>query len=147
MAVSGAGSLVFGRLFDRFGITVLIPLTIVSAISGALVFLGGFWVALLGVAAWGLGMGVHESIVPAAVAHMVPQERRGSAYGIFTAGYGVCWFAGSVIIGVLYEVSLPALIAFSIVAQMAAIPAFVKVTNLLGLVTGRPSAKSLPPEK
>ena len=31
MAISGVGSLVFGRLFDRFGISVLIPLTVLSA--------------------------------------------------------------------------------------------------------------------
>jgi MFS family permease len=55
MAVSGAGSLVFGKLFDRFGITVLVPLTLVSACFAPLVFLGGFWMALIGAALWGLG--------------------------------------------------------------------------------------------
>ena len=29
MATSGAGSLLFGKLFDRFGVTVLIPLTLI----------------------------------------------------------------------------------------------------------------------
>jgi MFS family permease len=124
MAVSGVGSLVFGRLFDRAGFWILIPLTLIAAISTPLVFLGGFWLALVGSAVWGLGMGVHESIIPAAVATMVPQHRRPSAYGIFTAGYGVFWFIGSVIIGKLYDVSLTGLILFSIVAQFAAIPIF-----------------------
>jgi hypothetical protein len=59
-------------------------------------------------------MGVHESIVPAAVAQMVPSQRRASAYGLFTAGYGVSWFLGSALMGVLYDQSLPALIAFSV---------------------------------
>ena len=54
MAVSGVGSLVFGRLFDRFGIAVLIPLTVLSALFAPLVFLGGFWLALIGAALWGL---------------------------------------------------------------------------------------------
>jgi MFS family permease len=124
MAVSGAGSLVFGRLFDRVGIGVLIPLTIVSAASAPLMFLGNFWLALLGIVLWGLGMGVHESIIPAAVAPMVPSARRASAYGIFTAGYGISWFIGSAAMGVLYDVSLPALIAFSIVAELLALPLF-----------------------
>ena len=64
-----------------------------------LVFLGGFWLALVGAALWGLGMGVHEAIIPAAVATMVPHQRRASAYGLFTAGYGIFWFIGSVILG------------------------------------------------
>jgi MFS family permease len=129
MAVSGAGSLVFGRLFDRFGVSVLVPLTVVSALATPLVFLGNFWVALLGVALWGLGMGVHESIIPAAVAVMVPARRRGSAYGIFTAGYGISWFIGSVAIGILYDVFLPALIVFSVVAEIAAVPVFLQVIS------------------
>jgi MFS family permease len=76
MAVSGTGSLVLGRLFDRWGFRVLIVLTIVGAGFAPLVFLGGFWTALVGAAIWGLGMGVHESIIPAAVSPMAPVERR-----------------------------------------------------------------------
>ncbi len=127
MGVSGAGSLLFGRLFDRFGITVLIPLTILSALFAPFVFLGNFWVALVGVALWGLGIGVHESIIPAAIVPMVPAQRRASAYGLFTAGYGIFWFLGSAMIGVLYSVSLPILIAFSLVIELAAIPLFLLV--------------------
>ena len=129
MAVSGTGSLVFGRLFDRRGLGVLIPLTIVSALFAPLVFLGGFWAALAGAAVWGVGMGVHESIVPAAVAPMVPPERRASAYGLFTAGYGLCWFLGSAAIGILYDRSIPATIALCVVLELAAIPFFVVVRN------------------
>lgn len=127
MGVSGVGSLLFGRLFDRVGLWILVPLTAISAASAPLVFFGGFWFALIGSALWGLGMGVHESIIPAAVATMVPQERRPSAYGIFTATYGIFWFVGSVIIGRLYDVSIAALIGFSVVAQLIAVPIFLRV--------------------
>jgi MFS family permease len=127
MAVSGAGSLVFGRMFDRLGIRVLIPLTLVSAVFAPLVFLGGFWPLLVGSALWGLGMGVHESIVPAAVATMVPRGRRPSAYGLFTAGYGVAWFIGSAIMGILYDVSVTAVVIFCVALQLAAVPIFVRV--------------------
>jgi len=125
MAVSGGGSLLFGRLFDRFGYAVLVVLTLISVLFAPLVFLGGFWAALLGAGIWGLGMGVHESIIPAAVAPMVPPQRRASAYGLFTAGYGVFWFLGSVAIGVLYDVSLPATVAFCVAAELAAVPIFI----------------------
>jgi MFS family permease len=127
MGVSGLGSLIFGRLFDRFGISVLVPLTLLSALFAPLVFLGGFWVALVGVALWGLGIGVHESIIPAAVAPMVPVQRRASAYGLFTAGYGIFWFLGSALIGILYGVSLPVVIAFCLIAELVAIPLFILV--------------------
>jgi hypothetical protein len=104
-------------------------LTILSALFALLVFLGGFWAALIGVVLWGLGIGVHESIIPAAVAPMVPVQRRASVYGLFTAGYGIFWFLGSALIGILYGVSIPAVIAFSLVAELAAIPLFVLVSR------------------
>lgn len=129
MAVSGGGSLLFGRLFDRVGIGVLIPLTVISSLFAPLAFLGTTFVALAGVALWGLGMGVHESIISAAVAHMVPASRRGSAYGVFTTAYGVLWFVGSAAMGALYDVSLIGLIVFSVVVELAAIPFFVVVAR------------------
>jgi len=122
MAVSGAGSLVFGRMFDRHGIAMLIPLTLVSAAYAPLAFLGGFWASLVGVCLWGLGMGVHEAIIPAAVAPMVSRGRRASAYGLFTGAYGIAWFLGSTAIGALFSVSLAAVVAFAVLAELAAIP-------------------------
>jgi MFS family permease len=130
MAVSGGGSLLFGRMFDRVGIGILIPLTLISAVFAPLVFLGGFWPVIVGSALWGLGMGVHESIVPAAVATMVPPHRRPSAYGLFTAGYGVAWFIGSAAIGILYDISITGLVVFCLVLQFAAVPIFLKVRNM-----------------
>jgi MFS family permease len=129
MGVGGAGSLLFGRLFDKAGIVILIPLTLLGALFAPLAFLGGFWVALVGVALWGLGIGVHESIMAAAVAQMVPVQRRASAYGLFTAGYGIFWFLGSAALGILYGISLPALILFSVILELAAIPLFFVVSR------------------
>lgn len=127
MVVSGTGSLVFGRLFDRYGFKVLIWLTLVTAAFAPLVFLGGFWVALAGAAIWGLGMGVHESIIPAAVAPWIPADRRASMFGLFTALYGAAWFVGSAVMGVLYDRSVAATVAFCMACQLAAIPFFIFV--------------------
>jgi predicted MFS family arabinose efflux permease len=127
MAVSGTGSLVFGRLFDQFGIGLLVPLTIIAAAYAPLAFLGGFWPALIGSCLWGLGMGVHESIIPAAVAPIVSPDRRASAYGLFTGVYGIAWFAGSAVIGALFSVSMIAVVAFAVAAELAAVPLIVLV--------------------
>jgi predicted MFS family arabinose efflux permease len=53
---------------------------------------------------------------------LVSPERRGTAYGLLNSGYGLAWFLGSVLLGVLYDISLPALIIFSMAAQLAAVP-------------------------
>jgi MFS family permease len=121
MAVSGGGSLALGRLFDRFGFIVLIGLTVVSALFAPLVFFGGPWGAVLGAAVWGLGMGGHESIIPAAVAPMVAPERRATAFGLFTAAYGIAWFIGSALIGILYDRSVGAAAGFCIALELLAV--------------------------
>jgi predicted MFS family arabinose efflux permease len=138
MAVSGAGSLVFGKRFDRTGIGVLIPVTVVTAVYAPLAFLGGFWAALIGVSLWGLGMGVHESIIPAAVAPMVSPDRRASAYGLFTGAYGIAWMLGSIVIGALFYVSLTAVAVFAVVAELAAVPLILAVRRRTAQPRGTP---------
>jgi MFS family permease len=121
MGASGAGSLVFGRWFDARGLAVLVPGLILTAASAPLVFLGGFRLALGGALLWGLALGIHDAIMNAAVATMVPAHTRARAYGIFTAIYGVAWFLGSAAMGALYDRSLIALVAVSVAAQAAAL--------------------------
>ena len=41
--------------------------------------------------------------------------------------FGLFWFVGSVIIGRLYDVSIPAVIAFSVAAQLFAVPVLLVV--------------------
>lgn len=122
MAVDAVAALVFGWLYDRKGMAVLLAAAAVAVPVAPLVFLGGFGAALAGAVLWGIGMGAQESIMKAAVAAMSPASRRGTAFGVFNLSFGVFWFLGSALMGFLYDVSIPALVAFSIVAQLAALP-------------------------
>ncbi|HTW33893.1 MAG TPA: MFS transporter [Rhizomicrobium sp.] len=121
MGTSGAGSLVFGRWFDKRGLRVLVPGLLLGVIVAPLVFMGGFALALIGTLAWGLSLGVHDAIMNAAVAQMVPAHARARAYGIFTAIYGVAWFVGSAIEGLLYDVSIAGLVVVASAAELVAI--------------------------
>lgn len=122
MGVDALAALALGRLFDRFGLRVLVAASVLTALCAPLVFLWGFYPALAGIALWGVGMGAQESVMRAAIAGMVPAARRGGAYGTFNAGYGVAWFLGSALMGVLYDRSIVSLVAFSIVLQLASVP-------------------------
>lgn len=139
MGISGLGSLILGRLYDRVGFSILIPLTALTTFFAPLIFWGNFWVSLIGAALWGLGMGVHESLIPAVVAEMAPAERRASAFGLFTTFYGVSWFLGSVAIGFLYQYSVFATVTFCVVLELAAIPILIIVRRQFSLdrPTGR----------
>lgn len=125
MGVDAIGALVLGRLFDRIGFGTLILATVISAGFAPLAFLGGFSGAIAGAILWGIGMSAQESVMRAAVARLVPSERRGTGYGVFHTGYGLAWFAGSALMGWLYDRSVIGLVAFSVLAQMAALVVFI----------------------
>jgi len=131
MGVDAIAALLFGRLFDRKGVSILAVATLVSLFFAPLVFLGGFYLAFAGIALWGIGMGAQESIMRAAIAKMVSVNKRGTAYGIFNAGYGLFWFLGSAIMGILYDMSIPILIIFSVAAQLISIPLFMMTKKYL----------------
>ena len=125
MLVDAVAALVFGFLFDRYGVKVLVLSTLLSAPFPILVFGGeSIPTVLLGIALWGVGMGAQESILKAAVASMVPKTSRATGYGIFECAFGAAWFLGSWLLGLLYETSLPVMIAVSVLAQLAAIPLY-----------------------
>jgi MFS family permease len=127
MGVDALGALALGRLFDRRGLALLVAVPFLSAFFAPLVFLGGRGAALAGMALWGLGMGAQGSIMRAALAEMVPARRRASAYGLFQTVFGLFWFLGSALMGLLYETSLEALVTFSVAAQLLALPFFLGV--------------------
>lgn len=122
MGVDAIAALFFGYLFDRIGISTLVIASLCSMLFAPLVFWGNFSVVLIGMGLWGMGMGAQESIMRAAIAEMVPITRRGAGYGIFNAGYGVCWFLGSALMGFFYDFSLMALVTFSVVVQLTSVP-------------------------
>lgn len=129
MGVSAVVAPAAGWLFDRIGVTVIAASVVVAALFAPLVFLGGTALAITGMALWGAGMGVQESVVRAAVADLVPSDRRAGAYGVFDTGFGIFWFLGSSLMGILYDRSIPALVAFSMAAQLAALPLLVTVAG------------------
>jgi MFS family permease len=129
MGVDAIAALILGRLFDRLGMPVIMTVSILSALFAPLVFLGGFNLALLGMVLWGIGMGAQESIIKAALAEMVPRDRRATGYGIFNTGFGLFWFLGSALMGILYDFSLWSLIFFSVVIQLCSIPIFFRISK------------------
>jgi MFS family permease len=94
------------------GLAAVVPLLSFATSTGLFV---------AGAVVWGVGMGVHDSTMRAAVADLVPAHRRGAGYGTFTAVYGLAWLAGAVLIGWLYEHGTTAATLFIVAAQAVAL--------------------------
>ena len=131
MLVDAIAALIFGQLYDKKGIKVLAISTLISAPFSLFIF--GFtkeWAILLGLILWGIGMGAQESILKAAVTSIVPKKNRASGYGIFECSFGIFWFLGSWLLGILYSHSIPIMIVLSIISQAMAIPFYLKVSKM-----------------
>jgi MFS family permease len=118
----GTTALVLGRLFDQRGLSVLLWTTLVPALYAPLVFLGGAWAAIAGMILWGIGFGAHDSLFRAAVAQRIPRERRATVMGVFNAIYGSAWFAGSLLLGALYDLNPLYTVIAALLLQLAACP-------------------------
>lgn len=118
----GLTALVLGKLFDQRGLSVLLWATLVPALYAPLVFLGGPWAAVVGMALWGIGFGAHDSLFRAAVTQRIPRDRRATVMGVFNAIYGVAWCAGSVLLGVLYDIAPLYTVIAALLLQLAACP-------------------------
>jgi Major Facilitator Superfamily len=134
MGLNGITALAFGRLFDRFGVAVLSGGILVSLLALPLAFSRESATAIAGVMCWGVGMGLQDATLRPGIAQVVSMDQRGRAFGAFNAVYGILWFAGSTIMGLLYDRSIPALMAFGVSAQAAAALLFFRLRRPLAEV-------------
>ena len=122
MASGALISIPLGRLFDRFGANTSLFAFLISAAAGPLVFLGTFRFALIAMIFWGIGMSAQGALFQAMLTHVIPPQKRSTAFGLFDTGFGVAWFLGSAAMGLLYDKSVVAVAFFSMILQLAAIP-------------------------
>ena len=118
MGVVGLTALIFGRLFDRYGIQVIVVGIVLSLLTLPFGFLGGTIGMYISVACWAIGLGAQDATLRSGISQVVSMNKRGTAFGAFNAAYGVLWFFGSVVMGVLYDHSLMALVIFGVAAQI-----------------------------
>lgn len=100
----------FGRLADRVSHTGLLAGGLVVLIAADLVLASaqGWPGVLLGVALWGVHMGMTQGLLAAMVADTAPADLRGTAYGAFNLVGGVALLLASTLAGWLWQAWGPA---------------------------------------
>ncbi|HEY5465947.1 MAG TPA: MFS transporter [Clostridia bacterium] len=125
MLADAFAALLFGWLYDRFGIRVLMVSSVISSLFSIFIFaFHSLPAAILGIILWGVGMGAQESILKSAVSSLVSKDNRSTGFGVFETAFGIFWFLGSWLMGALYDAAPVWLVVFSVSAQLAAIPFF-----------------------
>jgi predicted MFS family arabinose efflux permease len=127
MGIDALVALIIGKTYDRIGLMSLITIPLLTLLIPFFAFSRSFSLTAIGVFLWGAVMGVHETIMRAAIADLTPIEHRGFAYGIFNTVYGAAWFLGSTLMGLLYDFNISYLILFVIVMTSISVLAFVLI--------------------
>jgi MFS family permease len=124
MAVSVIVAPLIGRAFDRIGTRALLTIPFLSTTTALLAFSLNPGVVIAGALTWGAGIGIFETVLRASIAETTTFDQRGAVYGILTAVFGTAWFVGSVVMGILYEVSLGHIVAYVVIVETAAVVAY-----------------------
>jgi predicted MFS family arabinose efflux permease len=122
MATGAISALVIGKTLDKLPLPVLLVAFAVPAFFAPLVFLHGAGLELVGMILWGIGLGAQDSCLKAVLAPIIPSEKRSTAFGVFDTAFGLAWFAGSAIMGLLYDRSILTVVIFSVTLQLLALP-------------------------
>lgn len=131
MGINGLAALIFGKMFDRWGIVVLSLGTLFSLAGLPLGFLGGPAAAIAAVGCWAIGLGAQDASLRSGISQVVSMNKRGTAFGAFNGVYGIMWFLGSATMGLLYDRSKLALVIFGAASQLAAAILFFRLRKPL----------------
>ena len=103
--VYAASAYPFGKLSDRMDHKKLLALGVGALIAADLVLATqSHWASLLvGVALWGVHMGMTQGLLAAMVADTAPADLRGTAYGFFNLVSGVALLVASSVAGLLWD--------------------------------------------
>jgi len=95
----------FGKLADSMSHTKLLSVGLVVLIASDIVLAHGTsWpVVIIGVALWGLHMGLTQGLLATMVARSAPPELKGTAFGFFNLMSGLAMLVASVVAGELWE--------------------------------------------
>ncbi len=96
----------FGKLADRMSHSHLLQLGLVVLVAADIVLaLSAHWVGVLvGVALWGVHMGMTQGLLATMIADSSPADLRGTAYGLFSLVSGVALLLASTGAGLLWTV-------------------------------------------
>ncbi len=103
--IYAASAYPFGKLSDRVNHTTLLMIGFAVLVLADLVLASSnHWITVLvGVAIWGIHMGITQGLLASMVAATAPADLRGTAYGFFNLVSGVAMLIASCIAGLVWD--------------------------------------------
>lgn len=141
MIADALTALFIGKFYDRLktktgirtsGLMILMVIPIITLLLPFLTLSNSTTLIVLGMIIFGIVLGTHETVMRSAIADITPFHKRGTGYGIFTAGYGLALLSGATLMGLFYDLNkIEMIIALTCIAELIAIILYFKMNNMI----------------
>jgi MFS family permease len=141
MIVDAAAALLVGKAYDQIknktgmktgGLAVLMAIPFTTLLLPFLTLSRSPILVIIGMIAFGIVIGTHETIMRSAIADITPYHKRGTGYGVFNSAYGFALLGGSALMGWFYDLNQVGLIiGFTCIAEVISILMYFKMRRMI----------------
>lgn len=141
MVVDAVTALLVGKAYDQLkdksgngtgGLAVLMSIPFITLLLPFLTLSKSSNLIIIGMIAFGIVIGTHETVMRSAIADITPFHKRGTGYGVFNTAYGFALLCGSALMGWLYDQNqLGIIIGFTCIAEVITILIYLKMNQMV----------------
>lgn len=141
MVIDAATALFVGKAYDQIkkrtgnktsGLLILMVIPIITLLLPFTTLSSSIPLILIGMIAFGIVIGTHETIMRSSIADITPMNKRGTGYGVFNTVYGLALLGGSSLMGWLYDLNqIGMMIALTCVAEAIALILYFRMNAIV----------------
>lgn len=141
MVIDAATALFVGKAYDQIkkrtgnktsGLLILMVIPIITLLLPFTTLSSSIPLILIGMIAFGIVIGTHETIMRSSIADITPMNKRGTGYGVFNTVYGLALLGGSSLMGWLYDLNqIGMMIALTCVAEAIALILYFRMNAMV----------------
>lgn len=141
MVIDAATALFVGKAYDQIkkrtgnktsGLLILMAIPIITLLLPFTTLSSSIPLILIGMIAFGIVIGTHETIMRSSIADITPMNKRGTGYGVFNTVYGLALLGGSSLMGWLYDLNqIGMIIALTFVAEVIALILYFRMNAMV----------------
>lgn len=141
MVIDAGVALLVGKAYDQIkkrtgnktsGLLILMVIPMVTILLPFTTLSRSIPLIIVGMIAFGIIIGTHETIMRSSIADITPMNKRGTGYGVFNTVYGLALLGGSSLMGWLYDLNqIGIIMAFTVIAEVIALALYFKMNAMV----------------
>jgi MFS family permease len=141
MVIDAGVALLVGKAYDQIkkrtgnktsGLLILMAIPMITILLPFTTLSRSIPLIIVGMIAFGIIIGTHETIMRSSIADITPINKRGTGFGVFNTVYGLALLGGSSLMGWLYDLNqIGIIMAFTGVAEVIALALYFKMNTMV----------------